>query len=162
MPTSTANAASVVTIKAAQPWIPQKPRKSTPRPACGRPGQVCDLTTPPTGEQNQKKRTFDVLPKPANLISSRQHRPAKSHGTKSPGRPTGSHSLLPEAVPSSSPIGTTGAFYQTEKPAAPGSAPRPRPTPIARATPPVRLQHATPRISPLSSGDGGRRWRRLS
>ena len=41
-------------------------------PACGRGGQVYDLTTPSTGEQKQKKRTFDVLPKPARLISFRQ------------------------------------------------------------------------------------------
>ena len=27
---------------------------------------------PPTGEQNQKKRTFDVLPKPDNSIRCRQ------------------------------------------------------------------------------------------
>ena len=31
------------------------------------------MPTPPTGEQKQTKRTFDVLPKPANLISYRQH-----------------------------------------------------------------------------------------
>jgi hypothetical protein len=30
------------------------------------------LPTPPTGEQKQKKRTTDVLPKPDNLIRYRQ------------------------------------------------------------------------------------------
>jgi hypothetical protein len=30
------------------------------------------LPTPPTGEQNQKKRTYDVLPKPDNFIRYRQ------------------------------------------------------------------------------------------
>ena len=39
---------------------------------CGRHGQASGLPTPPTGEQNQKKRTFDVLPKPDNLIRYRQ------------------------------------------------------------------------------------------
>jgi len=29
------------------------------------------LPTPPTGEQNQKKRTFDVLPKPDKFIRYR-------------------------------------------------------------------------------------------
>jgi hypothetical protein len=33
-----------------------------------------------TGEQNQKERTFDVLPKPANLISYRQRNREKSTG----------------------------------------------------------------------------------
>jgi hypothetical protein len=32
------------------------------------------LPTPPTGEQNQKKRTFDVLPKPDKFIRYRQDR----------------------------------------------------------------------------------------
>jgi hypothetical protein len=32
----------------------------------------------PTGEQNQKKRTFDVLPKPDNFIRYRQHLPPDS------------------------------------------------------------------------------------
>jgi len=31
-----------------------------------------DLTTPPTGEQKQKKRTFDELPKPDILIRYQQ------------------------------------------------------------------------------------------
>ena len=35
-------------------------------------GQGKRLDHSPTGEQNQKKRTFDVLPKPAKLISYRQ------------------------------------------------------------------------------------------
>jgi hypothetical protein len=35
------------------------------------------LPTPPTGEQNQKKRTYDVLPKPDNLIRYRQTLPSE-------------------------------------------------------------------------------------
>ena len=35
-------------------------------------GQASGLPTPPQAEQNQKKRTFDVLPKPDNLIRYRQ------------------------------------------------------------------------------------------
>ncbi|MGO9237358.1 MAG: hypothetical protein ACLP4V_25975, partial [Methylocella sp.] len=35
-------------------------------------GQGKRLDHSPTGEQKQKKRTFDVLPKPAKLISYRQ------------------------------------------------------------------------------------------
>jgi hypothetical protein len=31
------------------------------------------LPTPPTGEQKQKKRTYDVLPKPAKLIRYRHY-----------------------------------------------------------------------------------------
>ncbi|HWY81435.1 MAG TPA: hypothetical protein VNY10_05780, partial [Roseiarcus sp.] len=31
----------------------------------------------PTGEQNQKKRTYDVLPKPDNFIRYRQRLPSK-------------------------------------------------------------------------------------
>jgi hypothetical protein len=37
------------------------------------------LPTPPTAEQKQKKRTFDVLPNPANLISYRQGRAQEVH-----------------------------------------------------------------------------------
>ena len=37
----------------------------------GRHGQASGLPTPPTGEQNQKKRTFEVLPKPDNFIRYR-------------------------------------------------------------------------------------------
>jgi hypothetical protein len=33
------------------------------------------LPTPPTGEQKQKKRTSDVLPKPDNFIRYRQRLP---------------------------------------------------------------------------------------
>ena len=57
---------------AARPWTYRLPLKSARRRACGRHGQVCDLPTPPTAEQKQTKRTFNVLPKPANLISYRQ------------------------------------------------------------------------------------------
>ncbi|MGO9233142.1 MAG: hypothetical protein ACLP4V_03305, partial [Methylocella sp.] len=37
-------------------------------------GQGKRLDHSPTGEQKQKKRTFDVLPKPAKLISYRHRR----------------------------------------------------------------------------------------
>src|SRR5271165_6131226 len=37
-------------------------------------GQGKRLDHSPTGEQKQKKRTFDVLPNPAKLISYRQQR----------------------------------------------------------------------------------------
>jgi hypothetical protein len=36
----------------------------------------------PTGEQKQKKRTFDVLPKPANLIRYRQPGQLNSQGNR--------------------------------------------------------------------------------
>ena len=38
------------------------------RRTCGRHGQASGLPTPPTGQQNQKKRTNDGLPKPDNFI----------------------------------------------------------------------------------------------
>ena len=57
--------------KGAAHGLHKKPPKSARRLACGRPGQVFDLPTPPTEEQKQKQRTYDVLPKPANLISYR-------------------------------------------------------------------------------------------
>jgi hypothetical protein len=38
---------------------------------CGRHGQASGLPTPPAGEQKQKKRTYDVLPKPNYLIRYR-------------------------------------------------------------------------------------------
>ena len=48
------------------------PLKSARRQNCwGRQGQASGLPTPPTAEQNQKKRTFDALPKPDNLIRYR-------------------------------------------------------------------------------------------
>ena len=47
------------------------PPKSARRRACGRHRQASGLPTPPTGEQKQKKRTYDVLPKPDNLIRYR-------------------------------------------------------------------------------------------
>jgi hypothetical protein len=47
------------------------PLKSARRQACRRHGQTSGLPTPPTGEQKQKKRTFDVLPKPDKLIRYR-------------------------------------------------------------------------------------------
>ncbi|MGO9173388.1 MAG: hypothetical protein ACLP7P_15695, partial [Rhodomicrobium sp.] len=45
------------------------------------------LAHPPTAEQKQKQRTFDALPKPANLISYR-HPQARAWGqmTSTPGR----------------------------------------------------------------------------
>lgn len=66
-PSSTARVVSVDTIVEARPWTYRLPLKSARRRACGRHGPVYDLPTPPTGEQKQTKRTFDVLPKPANL-----------------------------------------------------------------------------------------------
>jgi hypothetical protein len=51
---------------------PDAPLKSAQRRACGRHGQASGLPTPPTGEQNQKKRTFDPLPKPDKFIRYRQ------------------------------------------------------------------------------------------
>jgi hypothetical protein len=49
------------------------PLKSARRQNCwGRHGQASGLPTPPTAEQNQKKRTFDALPKPDNFIRYRQ------------------------------------------------------------------------------------------
>ena len=42
------------------------------RRTCGRHGQAPGLPTPPTAEQKQKKRTFDVLPKPDNFIRYRK------------------------------------------------------------------------------------------
>src|SRR4051812_976467 len=70
-PSSTARVVSVATITEARPSMYRLPLKSARRRACGRRGQVYDLPTPPTGEQKQTKRTFDVLPKTANLISYR-------------------------------------------------------------------------------------------
>jgi transposase InsO family protein len=52
----------------------QLPLESARRRACGRRGQVSDLPTPPTGQQKQKKRTFDVLLKTAKLIRYRHWR----------------------------------------------------------------------------------------
>jgi hypothetical protein len=49
------------------------PLKSARRRPHGRHGQASGLPTPPTGEQNQKKRTFDALPKPDNFIRYRQN-----------------------------------------------------------------------------------------
>jgi len=52
----------------ASPWISKTPLESARRHAYGRHGQVFDLPTPPTGEQNQKQRTYDMLPKSDKLI----------------------------------------------------------------------------------------------
>jgi hypothetical protein len=51
---------------------PEKPLKSARRPACGNVDNAKGVAHSPTGEQKQKQRTFDVLPKPANLIRYRQ------------------------------------------------------------------------------------------
>jgi hypothetical protein len=66
------------------------PLKSARRRACGRHGQASGLPTPLTGEQNQKKRTIHVLPKPDNFIryrqtssSDRNYRPSPSLRTAS-------------------------------------------------------------------------------
>ena len=50
---------------------PKKPLKSARRPACGNVDNANGVAHSPTGEQKQKQRTFDVLPKPANLIRYR-------------------------------------------------------------------------------------------
>ena len=55
----------------------KRSRKSAPRRACGRHGQASGLPTPPTGEQKQKKRTFEVLPKPDNLIAIDRYCPTR-------------------------------------------------------------------------------------
>jgi hypothetical protein len=64
------------TTEKASLWNTKKPPEFARRLTCGRGGQVKDLPTPPTGEQKQKQRTFDVLLKPANLISYRQPTPS--------------------------------------------------------------------------------------
>ena len=52
---------------------------------------------PPTGEQNQKKRTFDVLPKPDNSIRYRQ---GTSNATREGRRlARGSNTVRPTALP---------------------------------------------------------------
>src|SRR5665213_2928273 len=83
MPSSTARAALVATTAKASPWNSKTLPESARQRACGRLGQVSDLPTPPT-EQKQKKRTFDVLPKPANLISYRQLQYANYGGLRRP------------------------------------------------------------------------------
>src|SRR5260370_22994134 len=73
MRSSMAGDASAATIRKGQSRKQERPPESARRPAYGDvDGQA--PTHEPTGEQNQKQRTFDVLPKPANLISYRQAR----------------------------------------------------------------------------------------
>ena len=57
--------------RSGNPMKRKTPPKSARRRACGRHRQASGLPTPPTGEQKQKKRTYDVLPKPDNLIRYR-------------------------------------------------------------------------------------------
>ena len=54
---------------------PARPRRRARRSAGANPlrGMTSFALTPPTGEQNQKKRTFDVLPKPDNSIRYRHN-----------------------------------------------------------------------------------------
>src|ERR1700674_2958875 len=52
--------------------MPKTPLKSARRGACGHVDDADASPTCPTGEQKQKKRTYDVLPKPDNLIRYRQ------------------------------------------------------------------------------------------
>jgi hypothetical protein len=49
----------------------KRPLKSARRRACGNVDSVPRAVHSPTGEQNQKKRTYDVLPKPDKLIRYR-------------------------------------------------------------------------------------------
>ena len=55
------------------------PLKSARRRARGNGDDARGVPHSPTGEQNQKKRTFDVLPKPDKLIRYRQAAPATLH-----------------------------------------------------------------------------------
>src|ERR1700676_2117948 len=71
MRTSTASDASAATITTERSSNPEKPLNSARRPACGNVDNAKGVAHSPTGEQKQKKRTFDVLPKPANLIRYR-------------------------------------------------------------------------------------------
>src|SRR5579863_1897516 len=71
-PSSTANDASAATIRKEHSPKPEKPLESAQRPACGNVDNAKGVAHSPTGEQKQKQRTFDVLPKPANLIRYRQ------------------------------------------------------------------------------------------
>jgi len=50
----------------------EKPLESRSAAGLWKCGQGKRLDHSPTGEQKQKKRTFDVLPNPAKLISYRQ------------------------------------------------------------------------------------------
>jgi transposase len=75
---STGRAASAATMRTERSGMRNKPPKSARRRnPCGRHGQACGLPTPSTAEQNQKKRTYDVLPKPDKLIRYRQLLPRR-------------------------------------------------------------------------------------
>jgi len=65
----------------------EKPLESARRPACGNVDKASALDHSPTGEQKQKKRTFDVLPNPAKLISYRQAASGRAADRKGSGRP---------------------------------------------------------------------------
>src|ERR1700687_1046398 len=77
MRSSTASDASAATIRRERSSNPEKPLKSARRPTCGNVDNAKGVAHSPTGEQKQKKRTLDVLPKPANLIRYRQQAAAK-------------------------------------------------------------------------------------
>ena len=73
-PSSTGRAAWFASLQKLVPMLsrPTPLNSAQPRRTCGRHGQASGSPTPPTGEQNQKKRTFDVPPKPDNFIRYRQ------------------------------------------------------------------------------------------
>src|SRR5271165_7556627 len=74
-PSFTGRDASADTTRKERSEKPDTPPESARRRAlwtCGRRSHVDHI---PTGEQNQKKRTFDVLPKPDKLIRYRQYQP---------------------------------------------------------------------------------------
>src|SRR3984885_7909001 len=70
-PSFTGRAASAATTRKARSKMRNEPLKSARRRACGRHRQASGLPTRPTGEQKQKKRTDDGLPKPDNFIRYR-------------------------------------------------------------------------------------------
>jgi len=70
-PSSTGHGASAATTRKDSPSRSCAPPKSARRPQPVDMWTTLRLAHMPTGEQNQKKRTFDVLPKPDNLIRYR-------------------------------------------------------------------------------------------
>src|SRR5260370_15232264 len=97
MRSSMAGDASAATIRKGQSRKQERSPESARRPAYGDvDGQA--PTHEPTGEQNQKQRTFDVLPKPANLISYRQPESHCGRG-RDRGARTGSLTGTVRAVP---------------------------------------------------------------
>ena len=96
------------------------PPKSARRRACGRHGQASSLPTPPTGEQKQKKRTYDVLPKPDNLIRYRQNETGRSAATTRRARCSPAHAPSPNGPISRSSL--SAATYSPPQPPATSSA----------------------------------------